>query len=110
MLAGTEPRGLPGTSIDTVHFQRAAAGRPLDDVIVHAHDESDHNAVLEIQVKRSITFSPSDAVFRFDAGTVEFSSASRNLISLRGKPLSLASPSGQLRPAGSAPYRLGDTP
>jgi hypothetical protein len=62
MLAGTEPRGLPGTSIDTVQFQRAAAGRSLDDVIVHAHDESDHNAVLEIHVKRSITFSPSDSV------------------------------------------------
>ena len=64
LLAGTEPRGLPGTSIDTVQFQRAAEGHPLDDVIVHAHDESGHNAVLEIQVKRSITFSPSDAVFR----------------------------------------------
>jgi len=64
MLAGTEPRGLPGTSCDTIQFQRAAEGHPLDDVIVHAHDQSGHNAVLEIQVKRTITFSPSDAVFR----------------------------------------------
>jgi hypothetical protein len=38
MLVGGEPRGLPGTAIDRVEFQRAAEGRPLDDVIIHSHD------------------------------------------------------------------------
>ena len=38
MLIGAEPRGLPGTTIDRVAFQRAAEGRPLDDVVVHARD------------------------------------------------------------------------
>ena len=51
LLTGTEPRGLPGTVIDRVEFQRAAEGHPLDDVIVHAHDAHGASAVLEIQVK-----------------------------------------------------------
>ena len=65
MLAGAEPRGLPGTSIQRIELQRAAEGRPLDDVIVHALDNSSgETAVLEIQVKRTITFAPSDPLFR----------------------------------------------
>ncbi len=64
MLVGAEPRGLPGTRIARIEFQRATEGRPLDDVSVHAHDERSNPAVLEIQVKRSITFTPSDPLFR----------------------------------------------
>ena len=64
LLASSEPRGLPGTSIDRIECQRAAEGRPLDDVIIHAYDARGHSAVLEIQVKRSITFAPADATFR----------------------------------------------
>jgi len=64
LLAHAEPRGLPGTMIDRVEFQRAAEGHPLDDVIVHGHDAQGEPAVLEIQVKRRMTFAPSDPVFR----------------------------------------------
>lgn len=65
MLSGAPPRGLPGASIDRVALQQANAGRALDDVIVHAHDNvSGKVAVLEIQVKRSITFAAADPVFR----------------------------------------------
>lgn len=64
LLTGSEPRGLPGTTIDSIQFQRASEGRPLDDVIVHAHDGSGNPATLEIQVKRTITFAPTDDVFR----------------------------------------------
>jgi hypothetical protein len=64
MLAGGEPRGLPGMVIDRIELQRASEGRPLDDVIVHAHDAGGAAAVLEIQVKREVTFSPGDDVFR----------------------------------------------
>lgn len=64
MLTGGEPRGLPGMVIDRIDLQRASEGRPLDDVIVHAHDASGTAAVLEIQVKREIAFSPADEVFR----------------------------------------------
>jgi hypothetical protein len=64
LLTGGEPRGLPGMVIDRIELQRASEGRPLDDVIVHAHDGSGTTAVLEIQVKREIAFSPSDEVFR----------------------------------------------
>ena len=39
MLTGTEPRGLPGTMIDRIEFQRAAEGHPLDDVIVQGLKE-----------------------------------------------------------------------
>lgn len=64
MLTGSEPHGLPGTTIDRIELQRAAEGRPLDDVIVHAHGACSDPAVLEIQVKRSITFAPADPIFR----------------------------------------------
>ena len=64
LLTGVEPRGLPGTTIDRVKLQRAAEGYPLDDVVVLAHDTRGNSAVLEIQVKRSITFTPSDPIFR----------------------------------------------
>lgn len=65
MLAGAPARGLPGASIDRVALQQANAGRPLDDVVIHAHDNvSGKLAVLEVQVKRSITFAAADPVFR----------------------------------------------
>lgn len=64
LLTGSEPRGLPGTTIDSIQFQRAAEGRPLDDVIVYAHDTRGTAAVLEIQVKRTISFAPGDDIFR----------------------------------------------
>ena len=63
LLTGKEPRGLLGTTIERVAFQRASEGRPLDDVIVQAQDEHHLPAVLEIQVKRGITFTPTDQVF-----------------------------------------------
>ena len=64
LLTGSEPRGLRGTTIDSIQFQRAAEGRPLDDVVVHAHDARGDAEVLEIQVKRTISFAPADDVFR----------------------------------------------
>src|SRR5262245_35973428 len=70
MLTGTEPRGLPGTMIDRIELQRAAEGRPLDDVIIHAHDARGDPAVLEVQVKRSITFAPGDSIFRAVVGQI----------------------------------------
>jgi len=63
ILAGGEPRGLPGTSVTRIEFQRAP-GRHLDDVIVHASDGQSKQAVLEVQVKRTIDFTASDPVFR----------------------------------------------
>jgi hypothetical protein len=64
MLVAAEARGLPGTTIDRVAFQRAAEGHPLDDVIVYAHDAQGNPATLEVQVKRTVTFAPGDEVFR----------------------------------------------
>ena len=58
MLAEAEPRGLPGASIERVEFQRAGEGHPLDDVIVRGVMRTGEPAVLEVQVKRTITFSP----------------------------------------------------
>ena len=71
MVCGAPPRGLPGTAIDRIGLQQANAGRALDDVIIYAHDfTSGKPAVLEIQVKRSITFAPTDAVFRKVVGQI----------------------------------------
>lgn len=64
LLTGSEPRGLPGTTIDSIKLQRAAEGHPLDDVIIHTHDGRGSPAVLEVQVKRTISFTPSDDVFQ----------------------------------------------
>lgn len=64
LLTGSEPRGLLGTAIDSIKLQRTAEGHPLDDVIIHAHDGRGSPAVLEIQVKRTISFTPSDEVFQ----------------------------------------------
>lgn len=64
MLAAAPPRGLPGTLIDRVAFQQAAAGRPLDDIVLHAHDTAGRPTILEIQVKRTVSFAPSDVIFR----------------------------------------------
>src|SRR6266567_1375104 len=75
LLVGGDPRGLPGTSIDRVAFQRAAEGHPLDDVIVHAHDTSGSAVTLEIQVKRDMTFAPKDEVFQKVVGQIAKASA-----------------------------------
>jgi hypothetical protein len=70
MLVGAEPRGLPGAIIDRVEFQRAAEGRPLDDVIVRAHDTLGRPGVLEVQVTRTLTFAPEDPIFREVVGQI----------------------------------------
>ena len=70
MLRGSEPRGLPGTVFDRVELQRAPEGHPLDDIVVHAHDKHGARAVLEVQVKRAISFSPQDETFREVVGQI----------------------------------------
>ena len=60
---GSEPRGLPGGTIRTVEFQQRESGRPLDDVIVQATNADGSAAVLEIQAKRTLTFTASDKEF-----------------------------------------------
>ena len=64
MLIGAEPRGLPGTRIERVEFQRAPEGHPLDDIVIHARDGDGNTAVLEVQAKRSLRFTESDQRFR----------------------------------------------
>lgn len=70
MLIDSDPRGLPGVAIDRIEFQRGTEGYPLDDIVVHAHDNQGCATLLEIQVKRSVTFAPSDRVFREVVGQV----------------------------------------
>lgn len=63
MVAGAEPRGLPGATITTVALQQRMANHPLDDVIIHAANLDGGAATLEIQAKRSMTFTASDDEF-----------------------------------------------
>jgi hypothetical protein len=63
LLAGAEARGLPGCIIERVCLQGATSGYSLDDVIVHAHELSGKVSTIEIQVKRHVSFAPSDEVF-----------------------------------------------
>ncbi len=64
MLLGSEPRGLPGTIIDSIKLQSEGEGYHLDDVIIKTHDSQGAPATLEIQVKRSLDFTPSDLEFK----------------------------------------------
>jgi hypothetical protein len=63
MLAEAEPRGLPGATTKTVKFQQRVQGSPLDDVYVEAEYADGSPAYLEIQAKRSLTFTASDTEF-----------------------------------------------
>ena len=64
LLSNGEPRGLPGATLRTVAFQQRGSGRPLDDVVVQATNADGSDAVLEIQAKRTLTFTPSDSEFK----------------------------------------------
>lgn len=63
LLSGGEARGLPGVVVTRVAFQRASLGHPMDDVIVTGYDPRGEPATLELQAKRTITFTASDTVF-----------------------------------------------
>lgn len=64
LLAEADPRGLPGVVPERVELQRAGEGHPLDDVVVQGKTRTGSLAVLEVQVKRTITFAPADPVFK----------------------------------------------
>jgi hypothetical protein len=64
LLIGSEPRGLPGVTIRTVAFQQRGSGRPLDDVVLHAINADGSPATLEIQAKRTLTFTATDVEFK----------------------------------------------
>lgn len=68
MLKGAEARALPGATIERVALQGAPDNHPLDDIIVHGRMPDGVPATLEVQVKREITFSPKDKIFK---GVVE---------------------------------------
>ena len=69
MLAGTEPRGLPGVTLTRVRFQGVDQGYALDDLILEGVGPAG-GTLLEIQSKRDISFSPRDAIFAEVAGQV----------------------------------------
>jgi hypothetical protein len=64
LLSNGEPRGLPGAVITAVELQQRGSGRPLDDVVVQATNADGSPAVLEIQAKRTLTFTSSDDDFK----------------------------------------------
>ncbi|CAN7636993.1 ATP-binding protein [Mesorhizobium amorphae] len=63
MLAGGEPRGLVGATVQSVALQQRIAGHPLDDIVVHATNADGSQATLEIQAKRTLAFTASDDEF-----------------------------------------------
>lgn len=70
LLSGGEPRGLPGATVRSIAFQQRVADHPLDDVVVKAVNRDGSPATLEIQVKRSLTFTTSDDEFRDVVGQI----------------------------------------
>jgi hypothetical protein len=63
LLISSEPRGLPGAITRTVAFQQRGSGRPLDDVVIQATNADGSAATLEIQAKRTLTFTATDTEF-----------------------------------------------
>ncbi|MGY8666159.1 hypothetical protein Q3C01_27935 [Bradyrhizobium sp. UFLA05-109] len=70
LLSGGEPRGLPGAAVRSVAFQQRVADHPLDDVVIKAVNRDGSPATLEIQVKRTLTFTASDTEFRDVVGQI----------------------------------------
>jgi hypothetical protein len=64
MLLEVDARGLPGCRIESVRLQRSQEGHPLDDIVVHGTNHIGDLATLELQVKRTLTFTKSDHEFR----------------------------------------------
>lgn len=61
---------MPGAIVRSVEFQQRVAGHPLDDIIVQAINADGSPATLEIQVKRTLRFTPSDSEFREVVGQI----------------------------------------
>ncbi|MCH9752796.1 MAG: hypothetical protein K0U61_11335, partial [Alphaproteobacteria bacterium] len=63
VLAETEAFGLPGAVVTKIAFQRFDQGYPLDDIILTATKPDGVSHTLEIQAKRSLSFTKSNTVF-----------------------------------------------
>ena len=63
VLAQTEAFGLPGAVVRRLEFQRADQGHPLDDIILHGEAADGSTRCLEVQAKRQMAFTESDANF-----------------------------------------------
>ncbi|MBU0583096.1 MAG: hypothetical protein KKB66_11340 [Alphaproteobacteria bacterium] len=63
VLAQTEAFGLPGAIVDRLEFQRGGQGHPLDDIIVRGTTLTGEQKCLEVQAKRSISFTENDEKF-----------------------------------------------
>ncbi|WP_294991025.1 hypothetical protein [uncultured Stenotrophomonas sp.] len=62
LLADIEARGLPGALIQRVRYQGVDQGFSLDDLVIHGTSHAGE-MLLEIQSKRTISFSPKDTLF-----------------------------------------------
>ena len=63
LLTGNRAPGLPEARIVSVRFQGVEHGFKLDDLVIKGVGVAG-DAILEIQSKRDITFSPGDAVYK----------------------------------------------
>lgn len=63
VLAQTEAFGLSGAIVDRLEFQRSGHGHPLDDIIVKAMTRTGEQRCLEVQAKRSMSFTEGSEVF-----------------------------------------------
>lgn len=70
VLSNTEPFGLPGAIADRIEFQRGGQGHPLDDVIVRGMTPQGEYRCLEVQAKRSMSFTQNDANFAAIVGGI----------------------------------------
>lgn len=63
LLTGNRAPGMPTARVASVRFQGTEQGFELDDLIISGVGR-DGDAILEIQSKRDITFSPGDSVYQ----------------------------------------------
>jgi len=63
LLLGTAARAFRGVALTQVGLQRVNEGFPLDDVVLHGRQADGSAATLEIQAKRTLSFTPGDTIF-----------------------------------------------
>ncbi|WEL87176.1 hypothetical protein P0D90_26135 [Pseudomonas sp. CBSPCBW29] len=63
LLTGNRAPGMPDASVVSIRFQGTEHGFKLDDLIAFGAGPAG-TAILEIQSKRDITFSPGDSVYK----------------------------------------------
>lgn len=63
MLTDAEPYGMAGAKVRRIALQQEPEGHHLDDIVLYCQRANGSESILEIQAKRTLTFSEKDTAF-----------------------------------------------